>query len=236
MRMNSTTIALLLVTTTAVLLAAAPQGASKDAPKDAPSSAQKSDPHAGHDHKATGAMIAHAAPEFTLTGVDGKIYNLADFKGKTVILEWFCSTCPVSGNGPDSYWGSGRASATIDGVKAADPTAVYLSINSTKDGHQGKSNATEATSSAAVVTKAGQATPMLMDSDGKVGRAYGAKTTPHVFIIDGAGDVVYMGAPTSDDGKTNYIVNAVTALKAGKPVEPATTKNKGCGIKYAGKK
>lgn len=234
--MNYPTIAASLIATTALLLAAASQDGNKDAPKNSPGAAQTSDPHAGHDHKAKGAMIAHAAPDFTLTGVDGKIYNLADFKGKTVILEWFCSTCPVSGNGPDSYWGSGRASATIDGVKAADPNAVYLSINSTKEGHQGKSNTTEASNSASVVAKAGQATPMLMDSDGKVGRAYGAKTTPHVFIVNGAGDVVYMGAPTSDDGKTSYIVNAVTALKAGKSVEPATTKNKGCGIKYADKK
>ncbi len=229
MRMTYTTIAASLITTTTLLLAAAPQ----DATKGAPSSAQQKDPHAGHDHKASGASIGHAAPAFTLTGVDGKTYNLADYKGKTVILEWFCSTCPVSGNGADSYWGSGTASTTIDGVKAADPTAVYLSINSTKDGHQGKSTATDATDSAAIVSKAGQATPMLMDANGTVGREYGAKTTPHIFIVDGTGNVAYIGAPTSDDGKTNYIVNTVTALKAGKSVEPATTKNKGCGIKYA---
>ncbi|MSR69285.1 MAG: redoxin domain-containing protein [Phycisphaerales bacterium] len=236
MSMNYTTLAASIIASTAVLLAAAPQDASKQPPTSAPSAAPKGDPHAGHDHKAAGASIHHAAPEFTLTGVDGKTYSLADFKGKTVVLEWFCSTCPVSASGSDSFWGSGSASATIDGVKAVDPTAVYLSINSTKDGHQGKSNATDGADSAAIVSKAGQSTPILMDSDGKVGRAYGAKTTPHIFIIDGTGSVVYIGAPTSDDGKTNYIVSAVTALKAGKPVEPATTKNKGCGIKYASKK
>ena len=229
MRMNYSTLAASLLACTALLLAAAPQDAAKGPPP-------THDPHAGHDHKASGASIAHAAPEFTLTGADGKTYNLADYKGKTVILEWFCSTCPASGQGEDSYWGSGRASATVAGVKAADPTAVYLSIDSTKDGHQGKSTATEATDSAAIVAKAGQSNPVLMDADGKVGRAYGAKTTPHIFIIDGTGNVVYIGAPTSDDGKTNYIVNAVTAVKAGKPVEPATTKNKGCGVKYAPKK
>ncbi len=205
MRITLATLASSFVASALALVAAAPQDAA------AP----------------TKAAIGQAAPAFTLKGADGKTYNLADYKGKTVVLEWFCATCPVSGNGEDSYWGSGSASKTIAAVSAADATAVYLSIDSSKNG--------SSESNAAVVSKAGQSTPMLMDADGKVGRSYGAKTTPHVFIVDGTGTLVYMGAPASDDGKTNYIVNAVTAIKGGKPVEPATTRNKGCGIKYASK-
>ncbi|MSQ90714.1 MAG: redoxin domain-containing protein [Phycisphaerales bacterium] len=231
MRMNYKAITASVVASAALLFAAAPQDATEgDAHKHAP---PVGGAHKEKGHKNAGAVIGHPAPEFTLTGVDGKTYNLADYKGSTVVLEWFCSTCPVSGGGDGSYWGSGSASKTIAGVKAADPSAVYLSINSTKDGHQGKTSAEEGAASAAVITKAGQTVPMLVDADGKVGHAYGAKTTPHVFIVDGTGTVVYIGAPASDDGATNYIVNAVTALKAGKPVEPSTTKNKGCGIKYA---
>ncbi len=205
MRITLSTLAASFLASTLALVAAAPQEGAAPAK----------------------ASIGQPAPVFTLKGADGKTYNLADYKGKTVVLEWFCATCPVSGNGDNSYWGSGRASKTIAAVTVADASAVYLSIDSSKNGTP--------ESSKAVVTTAGQSTPMLMDTDGKVGRAYGAKTTPHVFIVDGAGNVAYIGAPGSDDGKTDYIVNAVTALKSGKPVEPATTKNKGCGIKYASK-
>ena len=197
---------------------------------------QQGDPHAGHDHSKHAhdkAEIAHEAPAFTLKGVDGKTYSLADYKGKVVVLEWFCSSCPASGRGEGSLWGSGKAAATIEGVRKADSNAVYFTVNSTKDGYDGKSNAEEGTASAEVMSKAGVSVPVLLDADGKVGRAYGAKTTPHVFIIAADGNVAYIGAPVSRDGKTNYVVNAVTALKAGKPVEPATTKNEGCGVKYA---
>lgn len=218
MHMTHSFLAATFVAGTAFLFAAAPVGGDQK------------------EHKHSAASIGHAAPEFTLTGVDGKTYNLSNYKGNTVILEWFSPSCPYSGGGADSYWGNGSASKTLAAVKAADPTAVYLTINSTKDGFQDKTTAVEGTDSAAVITKCGQTVPVLMDADGKVGKAYGAKTTPHIFIVDGTGNVVYIGAPMSEDGKTNYIVNAVTAIKGGKPVEPATTKNKGCNIKFASAK
>jgi len=198
--------------------------------------AQQGDAHAGHDHSKhthDKAEIAHEAPAFSLKGVDGKTYTLADYKGKVVVLEWFCSSCPASGRGEGSFWGSGKAAATIEGMRKADADAVYFAVNSTKDGFNSMSNAEEGSASAEVMSKAGASVPVLLDADGKVGKAYGAKTTPHVFIIAADGNVAYIGAPVSKDGKTNYVVNAVTALKAGKPVEPATTKNEGCGVKYA---
>jgi hypothetical protein len=76
---------------------------------------------------------------------------------------------------------------------------------------------------------------MLMDASGKVGHAYGAKKTPHVFIVDGAGNLAYMGAPISEDGKKMYAAEAVKAIKAGKKPEPSETKAYGCGVKYAKK-
>lgn len=215
MRMTHSLLAATIVAGTAFLFAAAPTG---------------------DDHKHDTATIGHAAPAFTLTGADGKTYNLSDYKGKTVVLEWFCSTCPVSGGGANSYWGDGSASKTVNGMKAADSNAVYLVIDSTKDGHSGMTTADEGKASTEIISKAGQSVPVLMDPSGKVGREYGAKTTPHIFIIDGTGNVVYIGAPTGDDGKVNYIVDAVTAVKAGKPVNPSKTKNRGCGVKYASQK
>ena len=75
-------------------------------------------------------------------------------------------------------------------------------------------------------------TPILIDHTGKVGKAYGARSTPHMFVIDKEGVLQYQGA-FSDQGKTNYVLNAVEAIKAGKTPSPATTKSWGCGIKYA---
>ncbi len=218
MRLSHTILVATILTGTALLVAASPRlGADQKA------------------QKAAVATVGQAAPEFTLTGVDGKIYNLADYKGNTVVIEWICSSCPASGSGASSYWGSGTASKTVTEMKTADAGAVYLTIDSTKDGHQGKTSAEEGSAASAVISKAGQSVPVLLDPDGKIGHSYGAKTTPHIFIVNGTGTVAYIGAPTNDDGSTNYIVNAVTAIKAGKPVEPSTTKNKGCGVKYASK-
>jgi peroxiredoxin len=182
--------------------------------------------------KAEKAEIGHPAPAFSLKGVDGKTYSLADMKGKTVVIEWFSPYCPYSGqSSPDSYWSTGRAKKVIDGMKAADADAVYLCINSTHPGYNGKSESENGTDSAAICKE----TPMLMDADGAVGKAYGAKTTPHMFVIDGDGKLAYIGAPTCDDGKDLYVVNAVAAIKEGKEPSPSVTKNKGCSVKYAKK-
>jgi len=182
--------------------------------------------------KAEKAEIGHPAPAFSLKGVDGKTYTLADMKGKTVVIEWFSPYCPYSGQASDdSYWSTGRAKKVIDGMKAADPDAVYLCINSTHPGYNGKSEAQNGSDSAAICKDI----PVLMDPDGTVGKAYGAKTTPHMFVIDRAGNLAYIGAPTCDDGANLYVVNAVAAIKEGKAASPAVTKNKGCGVKYAKK-
>lgn len=229
MRLTRTALAISLAAT-AIFAAAMPMD--DDKPQGV---AKKED---AKPRRAEAAKVGDAAPEFTLTGADGKTYNLSDYKGHTVVLEWFSPSCPVSGHGDRSFWGSGNAAKTVAAVKAADPDAVYLTINSNHDGLGGQSTKQQGDASAEVIAKgglaAGLSVPVLMDPEGKVGRAYGAKTTPHMFVINTTGTLVYVGAPASDDGKTDYITSAVTAIKAGKPVEPANTKNSGCGIKYAG--
>jgi peroxiredoxin len=187
------------------------------------------------DHKKDAAAvgIGKPAPAFTLPTADGKSVSLSDFKGKTVVIEWFSPYCPWSGLASDnSYWSTGQAKKTIEAIRAADAEAVYLCINSTKDGYDSKDTATNGKDSLAAVQ--GSPVPMLMDPAGDVGRAYGAKTTPHVFIVDAAGNIAYIGAPVSKDGKTMHAVEAVKALKAGSKPSPAETKNFGCGVKYAG--
>jgi peroxiredoxin len=181
-----------------------------------------------------GAEIGVAAPDFKLPTADGKTVALADFKGKTVVIEWFSPYCPYSGqSSDDSYWSTGRAKQVIDAVKAADADAVYLCINSTHDGYSGKDTAANAKDSVSAV--ASSPVPVLMDASGSVGQAYGAKTTPHVFIVDREGKIAYIGAPASKDGKDLFAANAVKAIKDGKKPEPSRTKNSGCGVKYAKK-
>ncbi|MFM7809824.1 MAG: redoxin family protein [Planctomycetota bacterium] len=184
------------------------------------------------EQKAGAVEIGSAAPDFKLPTADGKTVSLADFKGKTVVIEWFSPYCPYSGqSSDDSYWSTGRAKQVIDAMKAADASAVYLCINSTHDGYSGKDTAANMKDSTSAV--ASSPVPVLMDASGSVGHAYGAKTTPHVFIVDGAGNIAYIGAPVSKDGKDLYAANAVKAIKEGKKPEPARTKNSGCGVKYA---
>ena len=186
------------------------------------------------EHKAGAVEVGSPAPDFKLPTADGKTVGLADFKGKTVVIEWFSPYCPYSGKSSDSsYWSTGQAKQVIDAVKAADADAVYLCINSTHDGYDGKDTAANMKDSLAAVTAS--PVPMLMDASGSVGHAYGAKTTPHIFIVDRQGAVAYIGAPMSKDGKEMWAVDAVKAIKEGKKPEPSRTKNSGCGVKYAKK-
>jgi hypothetical protein len=179
------------------------------------------------------ATLGQPAPAFTLTDLDGKTHSLADFKGKTVVLEWTNPECPFvvkhyekSGNLPAT-----QKAATADGV-------VWLLINSGAAGKQGDRDAAAAKAWLAKVNSA--ATAYLRDSDGKVGKAYGAKVTPHLFVINAEGVLVYRGAIDSirsanaaDIPKAeNYVTSALAALKAGKPVENADTKPYGCPVKY----
>jgi peroxiredoxin len=179
------------------------------------------------DDKSTkGAAIDKAAPDFTLKDVDGKAVKLSDYKGKIVVLEWFNPECPVSA-------GSHQKGALKDQAERVSKDGiVWLAINSSGAGMEG--NGVEKNKKMAGEWKMKH--PVLIDESGDVGRMYGAKTTPHMFVIDTKGLLVYRGAIDNqgkDDKMINYVDAALADLKAGKPVETKETKSYGCGVKYA---
>lgn len=174
------------------------------------------------------------APDFTATDASGKSVRLADLKGKTVVLEWTNSGCPFV----RAHYDSGTMQARQR--EAAALGVVWLSINSGAPGKQGHVNGPGARAEIA----ANKAAPAhyLLDADGRIGRLYAAKTTPHMFVIRPDGVLAYQGAiddrPTAIDADaraaTPWALNAVKAVLAGKAPAPAITRPYGCSIKYAG--
>lgn len=181
---------------------------------------------------AASASAGQAAPDFTLTDLDGKSVSLASFKGKTVVLEWFNPGCPFVVAAHTS--GSLKTYA----AEAAAKGVVWLAINSGAPGKQGHG---VETNSAAVKTF-NLSHPVLLDPTGEVGRKYGATNTPHMFVIGPDGTLVYGGAiDNSPDGAgesptggklTNYVDEALKSLAASKPVSVPTTQAYGCSVKY----
>lgn len=178
------------------------------------------------------AVIGQPAPDFTLTDITGKQHTLSSYRGKTVVLEWVNPECPFvikhygSGNMPAT-----QRAATADGV-------VWLTINSGVPGEQGDFDAPKAT---AWLKQQGAAnTAYFRDQTSAVGRLYGAKTTPHMYVITPEGTLVYNGAIDSirsanvaDIAKAeNYVNSALAAVKAGKPVAKPVTEPYGCNVKY----
>ena len=167
------------------------------------------------------AKIGAPAPAFTLKDTAGKDVSLADFKGKVVVLEWINPDCPVCREKMED----GSVAKMMSESKAIDPNVVFLFINST---HY---MADKPATSGDYLVKNKVEAAALVDGDGAVGKSYGAKTTPHCYVIAADGMLAYDGA-IDDKGSTNYVVTAVKALKDGKPVSPATTKAYGCSVKY----
>ncbi len=178
------------------------------------------------------AAASQTAPAFSLQDSNGNAQSLDSFKGKFVVLEWFNPECPFV----RKHYGTGNMQAlqremTSKGV-------VWLSIDSSAAGKQGHLTPEQAHVFQQEENNA--ATAILLDSDGAVGRLYGAKTTPHMFIINPAGVLIYAGAiddkPTADpdDVKTavNYVRQALNEALASKPVSVAQTKSYGCSVKY----
>jgi peroxiredoxin len=181
---------------------------------------------------ALAATVGQPAPAFTATDTSGKSVSLADFKGKHVVLEWVNPGCP--------YVVKHYSSANMQGTQK-DATAkgvVWLSVNSTAAEH-GDYKAPAAMAQWMQSQKAA-ATATLMDADGKVGRAYGARTTPHMYIVDPKGTLVYAGAidskPSSNPADvttaTNHVKVALSEALAGKTISQPTTRAYGCSIKY----
>jgi hypothetical protein len=179
------------------------------------------------------AVVGKPAPAFTLKDASGTPRALAEFSGRTVVLEWWNPDCPFVGK----HYGSGNMQRlqkewTGKGV-------VWLTVNSSGAGHQGHVDGAKAAE--LMRTRGGSATAVLLDPDGVVGRAYGARTTPHMFVIDAKGTLAYEGAiddrPSTDQADVatarSYVGEALAAVTAGRPVPTATTTPYGCGVKYA---
>lgn len=175
--------------------------------------------------------IGQPAPAFTAKDAAGKTHRLADYRGKTVVLEWVNEGCPYVRR---QYDAGAMQKTQRDAIGR---NAVWLTIASSAPGQQGYLDS-EAAKRWQSKEKAGS-TALLLDSSGVIGRAYDAKTTPHMFVIDPQGKVAYMGAidskptPRGDfEGVTNYVVAALDSMKAGKAPSPAVTKPYGCDVKY----
>jgi peroxiredoxin len=180
---------------------------------------------------AADAKVGQPAPSFTLKDADGKTRSLADFKGKTVVLEWTNAECPFV---KKHYGGNVQKQ---QGAAAADDV-VWLTVNSSAQGKQGHLDGAGAKQ--VIASTGGKQTAYLLDAPGTVGRAYGAKTTPHLYVIDPQGTLQYAGAIDSiastdvaDIAKaTQYVPQALADIEAGKPVRVASSQPYGCSIKY----
>jgi peroxiredoxin len=176
--------------------------------------------------------IGKEAPDFTLTDSHGQSHTLSDYRGQHVVLEWLNHDCPFV----KKFYGVGKMQALQKQV--TEEGGIWLVINSSAPGEQGHLTADAA--NAVSEEKNAAQTALLLDHEGKVGRAYDAKVTPHMYVIDPNGILIYNGAIDSirsanaaDIEKAdNYVLAALHASKAGQPVEHATTRPYGCGIKY----
>jgi peroxiredoxin len=228
----------------AALLTGCSQGRSQTA-EDKSSSPSSGTPSASADAKASGpgggeakavvpakqAAIGQPAPDFELTDVDGKPHKLSDHKGKLVVLEWFNPGCP--------FVKYAHTSGPLKDMaaKEMEQGVVWYSVNSGAPGKQGAG----VEGSREGATTFGMTNPILIDEAGNVGRMYGAEKTPHVFLVDAKGTLVYAGAidnaPMGEvDGggaAVNYLADALAAVRADKPVATAETKSYGCSVKYA---
>lgn len=172
--------------------------------------------------------VGAGAPGFQLKGVDGKTYSLADYKGKVVVLEWMNPRCPFS----DRH---AREKTMIELAKQHGDV-VWLGINST-NAHSGDFE--PPAEYRAYLQQQGIAYPVLYDESGATGHAYGARTTPHMFIVDPQGRIAYNGAIDDDPSgrrekaqRVNYVGNGLDSERTGGRPDPSSTKPYGCSVKY----
>ena len=181
---------------------------------------------------AAAATVGLPAPAFMVQDTSGKTVSLADFKGKTVVLEWVNPGCP--------YVQKHYNSANMQGTQkdAAAKGVVWLAVNSTAAEHSDYK--APAAMAQWMQQQKAAANATLMDADGQVGRAYGARTTPHMYIVDAKGTLVYAGAidnkpsanPADVTTATNHVKVALGELQAGKAISLPSTRPYGCSVKY----
>ncbi len=175
------------------------------------------------------AVVGKPAPDFTLTGVDGKAVRLADLKGKTVVIEWFNPDCPFVkyAHGPGGPLADMAARVAKDGV-------VWLAVNSGAAGKQGHGAEVNKTAAGAW----GMSHAVLLDENGAVGRTYGATTTPNMYVVAPDGTLAYAGAldnaplGKAEGTPVNYVSAALTDIASKRTVATPTTKPYGCSVKY----
>lgn len=222
-----------------------PAAAMADDPAKQPDTHKHNDgaDHKGHDHgdkdkkkdtkkmsDAKGAKIGEAAPEFTLTDVDGKTHKLSDYKGKIVVLEWFNPECPAI---LQHHEKAKTFNDMYNDFKGKD--VVMIAVNSSAAGKQGAGKELNQK----MAKQFGMEYPVALDEDGTVGHAYGATNTPHCFVIDKDGKLAYKGAIDNGkfgkNGDKNYVKQAVEQLLKGETVTTPETAAYGCSVKYADK-
>ncbi|MEE2829576.1 MAG: redoxin domain-containing protein [Myxococcota bacterium] len=173
------------------------------------------------------AALGAPAPGFTLPDTEGQKVSLSSLQGKTVVLEWFNADCPFV---KYAHGKAGPLRSQPDRVMS--DKVVWLAVNSSAPGKQG--SGLERNRKAREEYQ--MSYPVLLDPDGTVGRLYGAKTTPHMFVIDPAGVLVYSGgldgAPMGNGNRTNHVDACLTDLAAGGEVRKPSTKPYGCSVKY----
>jgi peroxiredoxin len=215
------------------LLLAAALALGCNAPSQAPAPApERASPSGATAAASSGAEVGKPAPDFTLQDYEGKSTRLADLRGKTVVIEWFNPDCPFV-----------KASHTKGSLKDAarrhtQKGVVWIGVNSAAPGKQGHDKERVETGRKAFAIEH----PILVDADGKVGRLYGAQKTPHMYVIDPKGVLVYKGAiDNSPDGEgdspaggklINYVDAALDDLAASRPVGTKETQAYGCSVKY----
>ena len=178
------------------------------------------------------AVVGQAAPAFSAADTQGRSHALDQYKGRWVVLEWTNHECPFV----KKHYGSGNMQKLQKAYTARG--VVWLTVISSAPGKQG--HVTPAQADQLTQERGAAPSAVLLDPEGKMGRAYGAKTTPHMYVIDPAGKLVYAGAiddtPSTDPADIpaarNYLSAALDAALAGKPVAVATSTPYGCSVKY----
>lgn len=175
------------------------------------------------DDAVANPLIGQKAPDFTLTDASGKEHKLADYKGKVVVLEWTEQGCPFV----KRHYAAGTMQKLAKSF--ADKDVVWLAVNSS---HFARPDDTLRWARENALSY-----PVLLDNAGYVGKAYGAKTTPHMFVIDKFGMLRYAGAIDDDprgekENRTNHVEQAVSAVLEGKAPPTRSTKPYGCSVKY----